>query len=137
MKQALKVLGTNSFKSISISVQCIFGMGDDTNRAARILEAFSWYQICILVPRAAILLASASDRELWQVAIHGLPIVLRSLNFFSKWRTKPNLLHEALNHGMEILDLSDITLKGKKFEGLKLSVLVISPLNSSNTRSNF
>ena len=57
--------------------------------------------------------------------------------FFSKWRTKPSLLHEALNHGMEILDLSDITLKGKKYEGLKLSVLVISPLNTSNTRSNF
>ena len=57
--------------------------------------------------------------------------------FFLKWRTKPNLLHEALNHGMEILDLSDITLKGKKYEGLKLSVLVISPLNTLNTRSNF
>ena len=39
---------------------------------------------------------------------------------------------EALYHGMEILDLSDITLKEKRYEGLKLSVLVISPLNASN-----
>ena len=91
----------------------------------------------ILVPRAAILLASASDRAL---AGSNLTVCdsrtsgsVQSRFFFKM----VDLLHEALNHGMRNLDLSDITLKEKKYEGLKLAVLVISPLNASNTRSNF
>ena len=40
--------------------------------------------------------------------------------------SQTDLFHETLIHEMEILDLSDITLKEKKYNGLKLSVLVIS-----------
>ena len=75
-------------------------------------------------PEAAILLVSTADRDLWPVpifesAIRGLPVVLRSLRIFAKWRTsqQTSLIdlfhegHEGSNFGLEILGLGDRSLK--------------------------
>ena len=75
-------------------------------------------------PEAAILLVSTADRDLWpapifESAIRGLPVGLRTLRIFQKWRTSQrtsliNLYHEGherLNFGLESLGLGDISLK--------------------------
>ena len=81
-------------------------------------------------PEAAILLASAADRDLWpapnfESAIRGLPVVLRSLRIFFKMADQStiDLFHEALNFGLNILGLSNISLKEKQYEVLKLLVV--------------
>ena len=91
--------------------------------------------IAFSFPEAAILLVSTADRDLWPVpnfesTIRGLPVVLRSLRIFPKWRTsqRTSLIdlyhegHEGLNFGLESLGLGDISLK-KKYKVLKLLVV--------------
>ena len=95
----------------------------------------SFASLAFSFPEAAILLVSTADRDLWPVpifesAIRGLPVVLRSLWNFPKWRTsqRTSLIdlhhdgHEGLNFGLESLGLGDISLK-KKYKVLKLLVL--------------
>ena len=51
------------------------------------------------------------------------PVVLHCLDVLAKRRTKVDLLHAALNYGIEMLDLGNITLKEKQCQVLKLLVV--------------
>ena len=80
----------------------------------------------ILVPRAAILLASAKDRELWQEpilqsAIRGLPVNCAAARFTKrgverKWLVKGLLIYFT----KQLLGAGHLQLKEKQYEVLKV-----------------
>ena len=84
----------------------------------------------ILVPRAAILLASATDRELWQEpilqsAIRGLPVNCAAARFRERGakmagQRSIDIFHEALNFGLQLLGAGHRQLKEKQYEVLKV-----------------
>ena len=84
----------------------------------------------ILVPRAAILLASATDRELWQEpilqsAIRGLPVNCAAARFRERGAKMAgersiDIFHEALNFGLQLLGAGHLQLKEKQCEVLKV-----------------
>lgn len=84
----------------------------------------------ILVPRAAILLASATDRELWQEpilqsAIRGLPANCATARFRERGakmagQRSIDIFHEALNFGLQLLGAGHLQLKEKQYEVLKV-----------------
>ena len=97
LKTALSHILKSHIFSFAVSVFVVI------NSLVKQILDFPFFSLSILVPRAAILLASATDRELWQEpilqsAIRGLPVNCAAARFIKcrverKWLVKGLLIY--------------------------------------------